>query len=194
MGRSRNVCTREGSRTLRASLIALPLALFMGTSAAIASSDESAPRQSASTAIATSARSLDAPFVSEFQPFSGARPDLRVPPTAVDIDNLDIPVESPATSPLGSGIASFYGRRFHGRMTASGERFDMNALTAAHRTLPFGTRLRVTNPRNGKSVIVRVNDRGPFTRGRTLDVSREAATQLGLVQRGHGKVELEVLE
>lgn len=173
---------------------ALPLMLLLGAPAAGASSDEPATRDTGSTAIAANARSVAAPFVSEFQPYAGPRPDLRLPPNAIDIDQLDIPVESPATRPLGSGVASFYGRRFHGRMTASGERFDMHAMTAAHKTLPFGTRVRVTNPQNGESVIVRINDRGPFSRGRVIDLSREAATQLGLIRRGHGRVELEVLE
>ena len=91
-------------------------------------------------------------------------------------------------------MASYYGRRFHGRRTANGETFDMNGYTAAHKTLPFGTMLRVTNPRSGKSVVVRVNDRGPFVRGRDLDVSRRAAEELGLIRRGHGSVEVEILE
>lgn len=94
---------------------------------------------------------------------------------------------------LGSGIASYYGAKFHGRRTASGERFDMHALTAAHRSLPFGSEVRVTDPRSGRSVTVRINDRGPFSRNRTIDLSRAAAQQIGLVNRGHGTVELELL-
>ncbi|HBC16052.1 MAG TPA: septal ring lytic transglycosylase RlpA family lipoprotein, partial [Erythrobacter sp.] len=82
----------------------------------------------------------------------------------------------------------------HGRRTASGERFDMHALTAAHRTLPFGTLVEVTNPSSGKSVTVRINDRGPFHGNRVIDVSREAASQLGLIRRGHGTVHLAILE
>ena len=78
--------------------------------------------------------------------------------------------------------------------TASGERFDMNAYTAAHKTLPFGSMVEVTNPRTGKSVIVRINDRGPFTPGRTIDLSRAAAEEIGLVRRGHGSVELALLD
>ena len=74
--------------------------------------------------------------------------------------------------PAQTGMISFYGRKFHGRKTASGARFDKHALTAAHRTLPFGTRLKVTNLSNGKSVIVTVNDRGPFAHGRILDLVR----------------------
>lgn len=89
------------------------------------------------------------------------------------------------------GHASWYGPGFHGRRTASGERFDMNALTAAHKTLPFNTRLRVTNLRTKKQVIVRVTDRGPFIRGRMLDLSRAAARTIGL--SGVGQVRIEIL-
>lgn len=96
-------------------------------------------------------------------------------------------------SRLSGGVASYYGPGFHGRRTASGERFDQHGLTAAHRTLPFGTRLRVTNPANGRTVVVRVNDRGPFSRGRVLDLSTGAARAIGLVARGHGRVEIERL-
>jgi rare lipoprotein A len=87
-------------------------------------------------------------------------------------------------------MASWYGR---GRMTASGERFDKHAMTAAHRTLPFGTRARVTNKRNGRSVIVRINDRGPFARGRIIDVSEGAAGQLGMKRDGVVPVKVERL-
>jgi rare lipoprotein A len=87
-----------------------------------------------------------------------------------------------------TGIASFYGSDLHGRRTASGERFDKNGMTAAHRSYPFGSRLRVTNVGNGRSVVVRVNDRGPFVRGRIVDVSYAAARQLGFVGRGVTKV------
>lgn len=92
---------------------------------------------------------------------------------------------------IGTGTASFYASEFHGRRTASGARFDMNAMTAAHRTLPFGTRLRVTNERNGRSVVVTVNDRGPFHKSRVLDVSRAAAERLNMVGAGSARVRLE---
>ncbi len=75
------------------------------------------------------------------------------------------------------GMASWYGKRFHGRQTASGDVFDMNAFTAAHPSLPFGTRVRVTNLDNGRSVIVKINDRGPFVKRRIIDVSRRAAEE-----------------
>ncbi|MER2605235.1 MAG: septal ring lytic transglycosylase RlpA family protein [Siculibacillus sp.] len=82
------------------------------------------------------------------------------------------------------GIASFYGRKEHGGPTASGERFNMNAMTAAHRTLPLGSRVTVTNLRNGRSVTVRINDRGPFVKGRIIDLSHAAANELGFVASG----------
>jgi rare lipoprotein A len=91
------------------------------------------------------------------------------------------------------GMASYYGAAFHDRVTASGERFDTRAMTAAHRTLPFGTRVRVTNLQNGRTVVVRINDRGPFVKGRVLDLSRAAARELRLLARGTERVRLEVL-
>jgi rare lipoprotein A len=78
------------------------------------------------------------------------------------------------------GVASWYGPGFHGRLTANGERFNTNSLTAAHRTLPFGTRVRVTNAETGRSVVVRINDRGPFTKGRVIDLSKAAARAIGV--------------
>ncbi|NEQ83283.1 MAG: septal ring lytic transglycosylase RlpA family protein, partial [Moorea sp. SIO2I5] len=91
------------------------------------------------------------------------------------------------------GIASWYGSAFHGRRTASGERFNQYALTAAHRSLRFGTRVKVTNLRNGRSVIVRINDRGPYVRGRIIDLSRGAARIIGLVRSGTAAVRIEIL-
>ena len=90
------------------------------------------------------------------------------------------------------GMASYYGRAHEGRRTASGEVFDMNGMTAAHRTLPFGTRVRVTNLANGRETVVRINDRGPFRRGRILDVSYAAARRLGFIGRGVAKVRVRV--
>jgi rare lipoprotein A len=92
-----------------------------------------------------------------------------------------------------TGIASYYGADFHGRLTASGERFDMNELTAAHKTLPLPSMVRVTNLANGRSVVLRVNDRGPFVRGRIIDVSLRAAQILGFEHRGIARVRVEVL-
>ena len=91
------------------------------------------------------------------------------------------------------GLASWYGQRHQGRPTASGEAYDMHQLTAAHRTMPFGTRLRVTNVANGRSVVVRVNDRGPHVPGRILDLSLGAAKALDMVGDGVARVEVVVL-
>ncbi len=90
-----------------------------------------------------------------------------------------------------SGLASWYGRQFNGRKTASGERFDMNGLTAAHRSLPLSCYIKVTNRSNGKSVVVKVNDRGPFHASRILDLSYGAAARLGIVDSGTGNVTIE---
>ena len=93
-----------------------------------------------------------------------------------------------------TGHASWYGHEFASRPTASGERFDPEKLTAAHRTLPLGTRLRVTNLRNGRSVLVTVNDRGPFIRRRDIDLSLGAARAIGIIRRGVERVRLELVE
>lgn len=93
-----------------------------------------------------------------------------------------------------TGIASYYGDEFHGRKTANGERFDQNDFSAAHRTLPFGTMLRVRYLQTDRSVIVRVNDRGPFKENRVLDLSKAAAEELGLVREGTGTVEVVVMQ
>ena len=89
-----------------------------------------------------------------------------------------------------AGMASWYGSAFQGRRTASGERFDMNQLTAAHKTLPLGTVVQVRNPLNGKTVDVTINDRGPFIKGRIIDLSYRAALALGIVQSGRQPVEV----
>lgn len=94
---------------------------------------------------------------------------------------------------LSGGEASYYASGFEGRPTASGEPYRGKALTAAHRTLPFGTRVKVTNLANGRSVEVRINDRGPFHRRRVIDLSRAAAERLGMVRRGRAPVEVQVL-
>src|SRR5262245_3442614 len=103
-----------------------------------------------------------------------------------------IPAPSPATS-VETGLASWYGRGFHGKLTASGEVFNQEKFTAAHRTLPWGSRVKVTNLANGKSVEVRINDRGPFGKGRIIDVSRAAARVLGIVGSGITTVRVECL-
>jgi rare lipoprotein A len=96
-------------------------------------------------------------------------------------------------SPASDGLASYYANKYQGRKTASGEPFDTARLTAAHRTLAFGTKVRVTNLDNGRSVVVRVNDRGPFVSGRVIDLSPAAARQLDMLRAGVARVKLEVL-
>jgi rare lipoprotein A len=107
------------------------------------------------------------------------------------VTNPDAPAQTNAPSlELGRGMASWYGPNFHGKRTASGERFDMNDLTAAHRTLPFGTRVRVRNTQNDREVIVRINDRGPRVANRIIDLSKAAAAALDLLQAGEAPVVL----
>jgi rare lipoprotein A len=103
-----------------------------------------------------------------------------------------IPAPSQPTM-METGLASWYGPKFHGKRTASGEVFNHEKFTAAHRTLPWGSRVKVTNLANGKSVDVRINDRGPFGKGRIIDVSRAAARALGMVGRGITTVRVECL-
>lgn len=100
--------------------------------------------------------------------------------------------EVKATSTL-AGVASWYGPGFHGRLTANGERYDMNGMTAAHKTLKFGTKVRVTNKNNGKSVVVRINDRGPYADKRIIDLSKGAANAIGMIASGTASVSVEVL-
>jgi peptidoglycan lytic transglycosylase len=117
-------------------------------------------------------------------PIPAPRPEPTRPPTPSE--------RSPSV--VETGVASWYGRQHHGKKTASGEPYDMTEMTAAHRSLPLGTRVRVTNLANERSVVVRVNDRGPFVDGRLIDVSHAAARALGALGAGVFKVRLEVLE
>jgi rare lipoprotein A len=116
-------------------------------------------------------------------------PSTPAPPTA----SPPAPAR-PSAAGVQTGKASWYGDAHQGKKTANGELYDMHTLTAAHRTLPFGTRLRVTNVDNGRSVVVRVNDRGPFAPGRLIDVSRAAALELGVLGAGLFAVRVEILE
>lgn len=117
----------------------------------------------------------------------GWEPDLEPSQGPIQLQMRD---QGAAEQEVERGLASWYGKKFHGRRTASGERFDMNDLTAAHPSLPFGTRLLVRNPRNGRVVAVRVNDRGPHTGRRIIDLSRAAAEAIGLLAAGMGTVVL----
>ena len=106
----------------------------------------------------------------------------------------DLSVREPEPASGLAGIASYYADEFNGRKTASGEVYDMNDMTAAHRTLPFGTKVKVTNVDTGKSVVVRINDRGPFKDDRVIDLSLGAAKQLGLISMGTARVILQIVE
>lgn len=121
-------------------------------------------------------------------------PSASANSAATGPDDAALPVVSSNDSATGwtqLGIASWYGPRFQGKRTANGERFNTNELTAAHKTLPFGTRVRVKSQVNGKEVVVRINDRGPFIRGRIIDLSYAAAQAIGLI--GIKQVEIERL-
>lgn len=107
------------------------------------------------------------------------------------IDKLNTVASNTVRKFSQTGVASWYGRQFHGRKTANGDTFDMNALTAAHRSLPLNCYIRVTNKDNGKSVVVKVNDRGPFHGNRVLDLSYGAAKRLGVTNSGTAKVGIE---
>ncbi len=103
-------------------------------------------------------------------------------------------VRDSASGYVERGLASWYGRKFHGKRTSSGEPYDMYAMTAAHKTLPLPTYVRVTNLENGRSVVVKVNDRGPFHANRIIDLSYAAATKLGIAERGTGMVEVRAID
>ena len=126
----------------------------------------------------------------------GTRTERSTPPTK------EVPASEPSTLRPSTGrvlltlegVASYYAQDFHGKQAANGEIFDMNDLTAAHRTFPFGTKIRVTNLENKLQVIVRVNDRGPYVEGRLIDLSLGAAKQINLIKTGTTRVRLEVIE
>ena len=94
---------------------------------------------------------------------------------------------------ISTGVVSWYGGKFHGRKTASGEKYDKDELTAAHKSLPFGTKVKVTNIRNGKSVVVEINDRGPYAKSRVLDLSQAAFSEIGHTNTGVMQVEYEIM-
>jgi rare lipoprotein A len=104
-----------------------------------------------------------------------------------------VPAPAPRAVLIGTGQASWYGPGFYGNRTANGEVFRPGTMTAAHRTLPFGTRVRVTNLRNGRVAVVRINDRGPFHGNRVIDLGHGAAKELGVLSSGVASVKLEVL-
>lgn len=117
--------------------------------------------------------------------------DVAPPAPAIVADVAE--EAAPAGKHIADGEASYYGNELAGNRTASGERFNPRALTAAHRSLPLGSKIRVTNKANGKSVIVRINDRGPFVKKRLIDVSYAAAQKIQMISAGHAKVRLELI-
>ena len=117
--------------------------------------------------------------------------EISLEQSALMIDSLH--TQDPPWQLFATMVSSYYGSRFHGRRTASGEVYNQQAMTCAHRTLPFDTELIVTNPLNGKTVEVRVNDRGPFVRGRDLDLSYAAAKELGIIKCGVAPLEVIII-
>jgi len=115
-------------------------------------------------------------------------------PRGENVPPIQYPEQPYRVARVQKGIASYYADKFHGRLTANGETFDMNQLTAAHKTLPFGTLVRVTNLENEKKVLLRINDRGPFVKNRIIDVSYAAAKVLDFLHEGVVPVRVEILE
>jgi rare lipoprotein A len=138
-----------------------------------------------------------APPIEQEQPAPEGTPPAEAeqtkPPEASPSPEAEV---TPESKPLlvETGIASWYGAPYHNRRGSNGEIYDMNAMTAAHRTLPLGSIVRVTNLVSGKSAVVRITDRGPFIEGRIIDLSQAAAKQIGLVQKGTGQIRVEVLK
>ena len=142
----------------------------------------------------SSAPSLPSATASLTTPEPNERPDQEAPEPGKPIIATISPNEAAAMAPdVERGWSSWYGKRFHGRKTASGERFDMNALTAAHRSLPLHTYVKVTVLETGAQVIARINDRGPYAKDRIIDLSQGAARALGLLQKGLAEVLVEPL-
>ncbi len=179
---------------MRQRLLSLVLGLgmmFLAACTSLPSAPALSPASSPSEAASQPAKTVQSP--AETEPAQGA---VRRADTA---DDAGPPQDSPLlggeqVKELERGIASWYGPRFHGRRTASGERFDMRALTAAHKTLPFGTLVRVRHLGSGREVDVRITDRGPFRHGRVIDVSQAAADALGMLDHGVNNVLLMVPE
>jgi len=178
--RTRTHVNGHGARSLTArSLEGLALVGLLGLLPLAASSAAAPDAAVARVDAATSAAVIELVPVQPSAEVTAPAP-AREPPAP----------SAPQDTVIGRGSASYYATKFDGRRTASGERFDNDDMTAAHRSLPFGSLVRVTNPANGRSVVVRINDRGPFIRSRMIDLSRAAAEELGFVARGHATVEL----
>lgn len=162
---------------------ALLLSGSTGLAPAFATTGRVAPAVSSSTTD-LAIRDVADPAVEEAQPLKPATPMLPIA----------TPSSEPRVRSVSRGQASWYGPGFYGNRTASGEVLRRGTLTAAHRTLPFGTKVRVTNLWNGRSTIVRINDRGPFHSSRVIDLAHGAASELGVVASGTASVRLEVLQ
>lgn len=133
-----------------------------------------------------------------FSPLAQAQQSAGAPPAAATTEAPAAAAPAPKAEMAAAGDAmegkiAYYGRKFAGRKTASGQRFNPNALTMAHRTLPFGTKVKVTNIKNNKSVVVRVNDRGPTSTDRIGDLSRAAAAKIGMIRSGVVEAKLETV-
>lgn len=157
------------------------------------------PPQAVDSAAADTAARLR-PLPSGLAVPSGAAPRSLVPGVSYDLSSRDFPADDGVPGDAGPreiferGGASWYGIQFHQKKTANGERFDMTELTAAHKSLPFNTKVCVRSLVNGREVLVRINDRGPYAQGRIIDLSRAAADQIGLTSMGIKQVALSVID
>ena len=174
----------DGKKTKRVR-VALAAITLMGLGGAIAPSyaEDAAP------AVMVPAVAIADPALPRFTPQPDAVPAITPPAITDDASGSD---DGQTWETVGSGMASWYGNELAGHRTASGDRFNPNELTAAHRTLPLGSKVRVTYA--GHSVVVRINDRGPYAAHRLIDLSRAAAEEIGLRRAGSGKVTLAVLD
>ena len=163
---------------------ALLLSGSTGFTPAFATTGRVAAASSSAQPLEVAIRSVESPEASEEQLLKPAAPVLPIAE----------PQQQPRVISVSNGQASWYGPGFYGNRTANGEVFRPGTLTAAHRTLPFGTKVRVTNLNNGRSTVVRINDRGPFHGHRVIDLAHGAANQLGVVASGIANVKLEVLQ
>lgn len=161
------------------------LSSFIGSSAAVVEQVSRKPETAATNAVAPAAPAMPA------APAVAATPAVAPTPLAEQQPGEPDPASAKAADQV--GIASWYGTQEQGRLTANGERFDQRKLTAAHRTLPLDTKVKVTNLENGKTIEVRVNDRGPYIPGRVLDLSTQAAKMLGMEKEGLALVRIEIL-
>ncbi len=143
------------------------------------------------TMLATSLSSVAQTSAPASKPITAAAP--VVVPAAVSATAVTSPPSTVSGNDQMQGTAAYYSNRFNGRRTASGQRFNNSAMTAAHKTLPFGTRVKITNVKNKRSVVVRINDRGPSTPGRVFDLTRAAASKLGYVRTGMAEVTAEIV-